>query len=103
MHVGKTQGNCHELKIHGEKTHHNDSTKYLGDIIHMSGKVTQNISNRHLKAVASLSIIQAILQYVPVRKNRTEIGLELRQSMFIHSVLFNSEIWHGPKDADIHN
>ena len=101
MHVGKTQGNCHELKVHGEKMHKADSTKYLGDIIHKSGKVNENIANRHVKAVASLSIIRAILEDIPLGKYRTEIGLELRQAMFINSVLFNSETWHGLKDADI--
>lgn len=91
IHVGKSQGACHELKIHGETMHQADSTKYLGDIIHKSGKVNENISNRYVKAVASLSIIRAILQDIPLGKYRTEIGLELRQAMFINSVLFNSE------------
>ena len=57
IHVGKSQGACHELKIHGETMHQADSTKYLGDMIHKSGKVNENISNRYVKAVASPAII----------------------------------------------
>ena len=29
-----------------------------------------------------------------------EIGLELRQAVFINSVLFNCETWHGVKNTD---
>ena len=43
-----------------------DSTKYLGDIIHRNIKVTTNIADRHIKAVASFAIIRAILQDIPL-------------------------------------
>ena len=68
--------------------HQVDSTKYLGDIIHKSGKVTTNIAERHMKAVASFSVIWAILQDIPLGSYRTEIDLELRQALFLNSVLY---------------
>ena len=101
IHVGKVKEKCHELKAHGEKMHQVESAKYLGDIIHKSGKVTTNLAERRVKAAASSSIIRAILQDIPLGKYRTEIGLELRQAMFINSVLYNSETWHGLKPTDI--
>ena len=61
----------------------------------------KTFSYRHVKVVASFSAIVAILQDIPLGKYRTEIGLELRQAMFINSVLFNSETWHGLKESDI--
>jgi hypothetical protein len=101
LHVGKQKGKCNDLKTHGEKMHAVDSTKYLGDIIHRNTKVTTNIADRHIKAVASFAIIRAILQDIPLGIYRTEIGLELRQAIFLNSVLYNSETWHGLKMTDI--
>ena len=101
QHVGKLQGKCFTHKVHNEIMHQVDSTKYLGDIIHKNGKLASNMSNRLAKGVASLSIIQAILQDIPLGKHRIEIGLDLRKALFLNSVLFNSEVWHNFKDADI--
>ena len=89
MHVGSTQGKCHELKVHGATMHKVDHTKYLGDVIHKSGKATSNIDERCAKGVASFSVIRAILKDIPLGKYRSEIGLDLRQAMFINSVIFN--------------
>ena len=99
--MGKSKGSCYNLKVHGEKMHQVESTKYLGDVIHESGKVAANIAERYVKAVASYSVIRAILQDIPLGKHRTEIGLELRQALFVNSVLSNCETWHSIKDTDI--
>ena len=101
LHVGRVKEKCNILKTHNDKMHQVDSTKYLGDIIHKSGKVTTNIAERHMKAVASFAVIRAILQDIPLGSYRTEIGLELRQALFLNSVLYNCETWHGLKTADI--
>ena len=53
IHVRKQKGSCYDLKVHGEKMHQAESTKYLGDIIHESGKLAANIAERYVKAVAS--------------------------------------------------
>jgi hypothetical protein len=66
-----------------------------------NGKLAANISNRVAKGVASLSIIRAILQDIPLGKHRIEIGLDLRKALFIISVLCNSEIRHSFKESDI--
>ena len=42
LHVGKSQGSCHELHVHGETMHQVESTKYLGDVIHQNGKLAAN-------------------------------------------------------------
>ena len=41
------------------------------------------------------------MQDIPLGIYRTEIGLELRQAIFLNSVLYNSETWHGLKMTDI--
>ena len=38
IHVGSRSKPCPNLKIHGEEMHREESTKYLGDIVHKIGK-----------------------------------------------------------------
>ena len=58
-HVVTIEGKCFNLKVHGEVMHQVGSTKYLGDIIHKSGKLSAILADRHAKAVDSLSVIRA--------------------------------------------
>ena len=44
IHVGKSGGNCHNLKVHGENMHQATSNKYLGDLVHKSGKIKENLN-----------------------------------------------------------
>ena len=81
--------------------HKAESIKYLGDSVHESGKVKLNMMERRNKANAAFAEIRAILEDVPLGIYRTEIGLNLRQALFINGVLFNSEVWHGLKISDI--
>ena len=37
----------------------------------------------------------------PLGKYRVEIGLKLRQAMFLNGVLFNSEAWHAVTNDDL--
>ena len=46
IHVGKTSDKCYKLKVHGSSMHQTDCTKYLGDMIHKSTKVTANLAAR---------------------------------------------------------
>ena len=94
-------GNSNSLKVHGENMHQATSNKYLGDLIHKSGKIKENLNERCVKAVASFSVIRAILEDIPLGRHRIEISLELRQAMFINTVLFNFETWHGLKETDL--
>ena len=101
IHVGKDTKCCPQLKVHGEKMHVENSAKYLGDIFHKSGKAKFNIIERQNKAYAILAEIRAILEDVPLGKYRTEVGLHLRQAMFINGVLFNSEVWPELSATDL--
>ena len=93
VHVGKRNKNCPDLKVHGERMHKEESVKYLGDILHKSGKAKANIKERQVKAHAIVAEISAILSEIPLGKYRMQVGLQLRQAMFLNGVLFNSEVW----------
>ena len=101
IHVGKQHKDCPNLRVHQQQLHKNTSLKYLGDIVHESGKVNINLIERRAKAYAIFAEIRAILEDVPLGKYRVEVGLQLRQAMFINGVLFNSDVWHGLKPTDL--
>ena len=101
IHVGKKCRKCPTLKVHGQKMHTAESIKYLGDSVHENGKVRFNILERRAKANGAFAEIRAILEDVPLGKYRIKVGLQLRQALFINGVMFNSEVWHGVKMADI--
>ena len=81
--------------------HRGESSKYLGDIFHNSGKSKYNIIYRSAKAHGILEEIRAILNNVPLGKYRVEDGLNLRQAMFINGKLYNSEVWQGLEFTDL--
>ena len=101
IHVGKKCGDCPQLRVHDKKMHKASCLKYLGDTIHESGKNLINIIERRAKAYAIFAEIRAILEDLPLGKYRTKVGLQLRQAMFVNGVLFNTEVWHGLKQADL--
>ena len=70
---------------------------------HKSTKVTANLAARLAKAVASFSVIRAILEDIPLGTYRTQVGLELRMALFVNSVLFNCETWHSLTESDLKN
>ena len=104
VHISKKSENnhqCHKLKVHESEMRVSKQEKYLGDIVHSTGKIKQTLENRKLRAIAIVAEIQAILEDIPLGKYRLDIGLKLRQAMLINGVLFNSEVWHGIADNDV--
>ena len=91
----------HIIEVHQEKMKNSKKEKYLGDFVSSNGKIRVTIEERKSKALAMVSDITAILDDIPLGKYKMEIGLKLRQAMFINGVLFNSEAWHGVTEADI--
>ena len=78
-----------------------ESLTYLGEKVHESGKNKFNLLDRRAKAYAIFAEIRTILEDVPLGKYRTQVGLQLRQGIFISGVLFNSEVWHGLISTDL--
>ena len=46
--------------------------------------------------------LTAILNHIPLGKRRTGAGIELRHAWFLNRCLFNSEIWTGISEQDLH-
>ena len=66
-----------------------------------SGNSKDTIIDRKTRANASLAEIRAILKDIPLGNKRNQIGLLLRQALFINGCLVNSEVWCGYSDKDL--
>ena len=101
IHIGKKSTKCPDLKVQNKPMKKADQEKYLGDIIHKSGKPHATIVERIAKGYGIASNIIAIITDIPLGKRRVQIGLELRQAWFINGILFNSEVWPKINKSDI--
>ena len=104
IHLGKQTknlSNCPELKIHEKSMKNSTKEKYLGDYISNKGTTKATIEERKAKGYAAVAEILAILRDIPLGQHTLEIGLKLRQAMFINGVLFNSEAWHDVSEEDM--
>ena len=95
IHVGKKCPHCPKLYVHGADMKDTCEEKYLGDVISEDGKVDATIKARKNKAYSYLSEIRALLSDMPFGKRRVEVGLMLRDAMFVNGILCNSEAWHN--------
>ena len=76
-------------------------SKYLGDIIDISGSIQATVDHRKTKGDEIQLEILSIINEIPLGKHRVEVALRLREAMLVNGILFNSEVWHGVTDAQI--
>ena len=74
-----------------------DSTneKYLGDIICNSAKNDKNVEARTKKGYGIIQQIVSILQEISFGKYYFKVAKILRDSLFLNSILINSEAWYN--------
>ena len=101
IHIGKGHDNCPKLKVHEHDMQEAQKEKYLGDIVDENGKIEATIDNRKKRGQGAIIEIQAILDEIPFGNHKIEVGLKLRESMFLNGILFNSEAWHGLTSANV--
>ena len=92
---------CPNLTVHDKTMHQSNEEKYLGDHIHKNAKNAATISRRRAKGYGIISDIMYILDAIPNGKRRINVGLQLRQSWFLNSLLLNMETWHNVQDSDL--
>ena len=105
IHYGNKSSNlvCPQQKIHGEAMKSSQKEKYLGDFITNKGNSKQTIAERKARGEAILAEMKAILSEIPLGKWRLRTGLVLRQAWFINGCFFNSEVWSGFSESDLHD
>lgn len=95
MHVGKQQGKCPVLKVHGSIINDVTEISYLGDILSCYGKNVKNIKSRVSKRIGIISNIISILESVCFGPHYLEIAMLLRDSMLINGTIYNAEVWYN--------
>ena len=78
-----------------QKMEEKQEEKYLGDVISTDGRNLKNIQQRVAKGKGITNRIFTILEGVPLGRRYFEIGMLLRDSILISSMLFNSEAWYN--------
>ena len=74
---------------------------YLGDLLSASGSHGPNVLQRKNKGLGTTNTIMQILQSTSYGKYYFEIALVLRESLFLSSLLLNSEAWVNLSEQDI--
>ena len=75
--------------------------KYLGDIISKDGKNIKNIKARISKGKGIVNKILMVLDGIPFGKHYFEVGILLRNSLLVSSMLFNCEAWYNLSGAEL--
>ena len=101
IHVGKRNENCPSLQVHGTAMKTVFSDVYLGDEISADGTNTLNIKRRVSKGEGIICQLMTLLEKTSIGKHYFRIALLLRDSIFLNSILTNSEIWYGVSKSDI--
>ena len=74
---------------------------YLGDLLSANGSHGPNVLQRKNKGLGITNTIMQILQSTSYGKYYFEIALVLRESLFLSSLLLNSEAWVNLSEQDI--
>ena len=75
--------------------------KYLGDIISQDGRNMKNILSRVNKGIGITNQIMAILEEIFFGPYYFEVVVTLRSSLFLSSLLSNSEAWYNLTSEEI--
>ena len=78
-----------------------DEEKYLGDLISTDGRNVKNIKARIAKGKGIVNKILTMLDGIPFGKQYFEVGIILRDSLLVSSILFNSEAWYNLTSAEL--
>ena len=87
-------GDLHQLK-------NSDSQKYLGDILSADTKNYKNIQERKKKGLSIICQIKNILEEGFFGAHHFEAAVLLRDSLFLNSILLNSEVWINVTKSDM--
>ena len=74
---------------------------YLGDLISADGSQTKNVQLRRSKGFGIINQIMQILESTYFGKYFFEVAMVLRDSLFLSSLLLNSEAWVNYSEKDV--
>ena len=101
IHVGKKNEFCPALLVHGTKMPQVNSDTYLGDVISGDGSNKLNIESRISKGQGKIAQIMSMIEKISRGKHFFKIAFLLRESIFLSSVLTNSEVCYRITNSDL--
>ena len=101
IHVGKKSEFCPALLVHGTKMPEVQSDTYLGDVISGDGTNKLNIESRVSKGQGKIAQIVSMVEKISRGKHYFKIAFLLRESIFLSSLLTNSEVWYRMTKSDL--
>jgi hypothetical protein len=104
VHIGnvkKCEQSCPELKVNKEHMKKVESTKYLGNMISSKGGIQETIEDRRNRGWGKIATIMGILSEITVGSHKMEVGLMLRKTIMINSLLFSAEAWSGVTEKQL--
>ena len=84
-----------------EEMEEKEDEKYLGDLISTDGRNLKNVRARIAKGKGIINRIFNILEILPLGKHYFEVGMILRDTLLISSVLYNAEAWYNMTNAEL--
>ena len=78
-----------------------EEEKYLGDVISTDGRNIKNIKARIAKGKGIVSKILTMLDGIPFGKHYFEVGILLRDSLLVSSMLFNADAWYNLTSTEL--
>ena len=78
-----------------------EEEKYLGDVISIDGKNMKNIKARNAKGNGIVRKMITILDGIPFGQHYFEVGIRLRNSLLVSSMLFNAEAWYDLSSSEL--
>ena len=78
-----------------------DGSPYLGDVVSGDGSNKLNIANRVSKGQGKIAEIISMIDSISLGKHYFKIALLLRESIFLSSIVTNSEVWYRLTKSEI--
>ena len=104
IHVGNTrkcEERCPRLYVHDQPMKVARSTRYLGDNISETGNVKLTVEARRNIGWGKVNQILGTISEIPYGPYRVQIGLQLRESILVNGMLFNSEAWSSISNKEL--
>ena len=101
IHIGRKNEFCPTLLVHDTVMPEVASDTYLGDVISGDGSNKLNIQSRVSKGLGKIAQIISMVEKISLGRHYFKVAFLLRESIFLSSVLTNSEVWYGVTKTDL--
>ena len=101
IHLGAKCLCCPTLYAHDSIIKESSLEKYVGDMISEDCTVQKCLAFRVSKGIGIIAQLMSLLAEVTLGVHYFEVAMQLRESIFLNGILFNTEVWYGLKEQDM--